>query len=170
LSIFTVLTTLDSIFSQKRDFLSGGASPSSEYNYLKVRSFLSSLLFIENPSKFMAFGFSVMSEPSATFDQILCKVPLFTISYSFCRYLIEEKKGGQPLDPVCNFHLRNGALIERINWMADLSELRLSESAGMMVNYLYPLSEIDTNYQAYLRGQVSLSPQLKTFTTEAGFT
>jgi hypothetical protein len=83
--------------------------------------------------------------------------------------LIEEKKGGQPLDPVCNFHLRNGASIERINWMADLSEQRLSESAGLMVNYLYPLSELDTNYQSYLRGQIPVSPQVQKLSSSTGF-
>ena len=40
----------------------------------------------------------------------------------FCaRYLLREKSGGHPLDPVAQFHLHNGALIDRIYWLADTS-------------------------------------------------
>ncbi|KAI8866169.1 malonyl-CoA decarboxylase, partial [Ramicandelaber brevisporus] len=41
------------------------------------------------------------------------------------------------LDPVANFHLRNGACIRRINWLGDTSTKGLNESFGMMVNYQY---------------------------------
>ncbi|MFX8860453.1 malonyl-CoA decarboxylase family protein, partial [Acinetobacter baumannii] len=46
---------------------------------------------------------------------------------------------GQPRgvsDSVARFHLGNGARIERVNWMADLSEKGIRESHGLMVNYL----------------------------------
>ncbi len=39
---------------------------------------------------------------------------------------------------VAHFHLGNGAQVREINWMADLSPLRLRESAGLMANYEYP--------------------------------
>ena len=64
-------------------------------------------------------------------------------------YLLVEKRKGRPLDPVARFHLRNGAGIERINWLADVSEKGLRQSAGMMVNYLYRLDEIEANHEAY---------------------
>ena len=39
--------------------------------------------------------------------------------------------------------------MERLNWAADLSENGLKQSAGIMINYLYKLSEIDENHEAY---------------------
>ena len=35
-------------------------------------------------------------------------------------YLMREKRNSEPLDAVARFHLRNGARVERINWMGDL--------------------------------------------------
>jgi hypothetical protein len=32
------------------------------------------------------------------------------------RYLLVEKRRGNALDPVANFHLRNGAEVFRVNW------------------------------------------------------
>ena len=37
-------------------------------------------------------------------------------------YIYHEKKRGKALDPVANFHVRNGAIFERINWLADPSK------------------------------------------------
>ncbi|KAF1336657.1 Malonyl-coa decarboxylase, partial [Globisporangium splendens] len=37
------------------------------------------------------------------------------------RYIYQEKKRGKALCPVSNFHIRNGAIFERINWLADPS-------------------------------------------------
>ena len=37
------------------------------------------------------------------------------------RYLYLEKRRNFALDPVANFHLRNGAAMWRLNWWADLS-------------------------------------------------
>ncbi len=36
-------------------------------------------------------------------------------------YVYCEKKRGKALCPVANFHLRNGAIFERLNWLADVS-------------------------------------------------
>lgn len=77
-------------------------------------------------------------------------------------YLINEKKHGKPLDPVCNFHLSNGARLERINWLADVSDKGLKQSAGMMVNYYYKLSDIDENHEEFMtHGKVVASRQVK---------
>lgn len=65
------------------------------------------------------------------------------------RYLLVEKRAGGPLDPVARFHLRNGASIQRINWLADTSQRGLDESAGMMVNYRYRLEMIEANHEAF---------------------
>jgi malonyl-CoA decarboxylase len=50
---------------------------------------------------------------------------------------------------VARFHLGNGAGLERINWLGDISEKGLAESAGLMVNYLYDLSRIEENHEAF---------------------
>ena len=60
------------------------------------------------------------------------------------RYLL-TMKNNVPIDPVARFHLGNGARIERLNWAADISTKGLSQSCGMMVNYLYELDDLDAN-------------------------
>ena len=56
---------------------------------------------------------------------------------------------GRLIDPVARFHLGNGARLERIDWLGDLSPKGLRESAGIMVNYLYRLDDIEKNHEAY---------------------
>jgi malonyl-CoA decarboxylase len=74
------------------------------------------------------------------------------------RYLVNEKEAGRPLDAVARFHLGNGARLERVNWMADVSSRGLRQSAGVMVNYLYKLDDIESNHEAFARdGQVIVS-------------
>ena len=69
-------------------------------------------------------------------------------------YLLYQRRDGAnaALDPVAHFHLSNGAQVARINWLADTSERGLSQSAGMMVNYLYALDQIEDNHEAYVSG------------------
>ena len=64
-------------------------------------------------------------------------------------YLLHAKRDGEPLDAVARFHLGNGARMERLNWLADASRLGLARSAGIMVNYVYRLDEIEHNHEAY---------------------
>ncbi|XP_054787810.1 uncharacterized protein LOC129293743 isoform X2 [Prosopis cineraria] len=78
------------------------------------------------------------------------------------RYLLQEKKRGRALDSVANFHLQNGAMIERINWMADRSEKGLSQSGSIMVNYVYMLEHIDEFAHSYLStGDIHASSDLR---------
>jgi malonyl-CoA decarboxylase len=74
-------------------------------------------------------------------------------------YLAETKDAaGRPLDPVARFHLGNGARLERINVHADLSPKGLTQSHGVMVNYLYDLSSIEAHHEAYAnKGEVAMS-------------
>ncbi|KAM7506296.1 hypothetical protein LguiB_005200 [Lonicera macranthoides] len=65
------------------------------------------------------------------------------------RYLLQEKKRGKALDSVANFHLQNGAMIGKLNWMADRSEKGFSQSGGIMVNYIYRLENIEENAHLY---------------------
>ena len=78
------------------------------------------------------------------------------------RYLLEEKRDGRPLDAVARFHLANGARVERLNWMGDLSPRGLAEAAGLMVNYLYRLDEIAANHEAFVtQGRIAASGELR---------
>jgi len=68
----------------------------------------------------------------------------------------------RPIDPVARFHLGNGARLERINWMGDVSEKGLREAHGLMVNYLYELKDIERNHEAYANdGEVVASRTVK---------
>ena len=64
-------------------------------------------------------------------------------------FLHARTKSGSPVDSVARFHLGNGARLERINWLADGSERAMSQSHGLMVNYLYDLEDIEKNHEAY---------------------
>jgi malonyl-CoA decarboxylase len=69
---------------------------------------------------------------------------------------------GRLIDSVARFHLGNGARLERINWLGDLSPKGLRESAGIMVNYLYRLEDIEKNHEAYANdGEVVTSSAVK---------
>lgn len=69
---------------------------------------------------------------------------------------------GKLIDSVARFHLGNGARLERINWLGDLSPKGLRESAGVMVNYLYRLDDIEKNHEAYANdGEVVASSAVK---------
>ncbi|MDH4175152.1 MAG: malonyl-CoA decarboxylase [Betaproteobacteria bacterium] len=66
------------------------------------------------------------------------------------RYLVQEKKDGLPLDPVAQFHLHNGASVDRIFWAADASARGMQQSLGMMVSYRYALADVDRNHEEFL--------------------
>jgi malonyl-CoA decarboxylase len=69
---------------------------------------------------------------------------------------------GRLIDSVARFHLGNGARLERIDWLGDLSPKALRESAGIMVNYLYRLDDIEKNHEAYAnKGEVAASSAVK---------
>jgi malonyl-CoA decarboxylase len=63
------------------------------------------------------------------------------------RYLLTLS--GRDSDPVARFHLGNGARVEQLDWLADISPKGLGQSHGMMVNYLYDPHRIEENYRNY---------------------
>ena len=94
---------------------------------------------------------------------------------SLCaHYLVHAKQEGgkeganaEPLDPVARFHLANGAALDRLNWMGDTSEQGIARSAGLMVNYVYWLAEVERNHQQYFREHtVVASPQVEKLARE----
>ena len=50
---------------------------------------------------------------------------------------------------MARFHLGNGARLERLDWLGDVSVNGLAQSAGFMVNYLYDLDAVERNHEAY---------------------
>ncbi len=77
-------------------------------------------------------------------------------------YLLREKSGGQPLDPVANFHLNNGARVNRILWLADTSARGMRQSYGIMASYRYDLDEVDRNHERFLHsGQIAASSRVR---------
>jgi malonyl-CoA decarboxylase len=89
-------------------------------------------------------------------------------------YLLNAKQNREPLDPVARFHLKNGARLERINWMGDTSASGLQRSAGLTANYVYKLPEVERNHELYVREhKVRASREIealaKRFDPPAGF-
>jgi len=60
------------------------------------------------------------------------------------------KRNGAAIDPVANFHLRNGAEMGRLNFGADPSERGMEQSLGCMMNYFYELDRIEENHARYV--------------------
>ncbi|MGB0661585.1 MAG: malonyl-CoA decarboxylase domain-containing protein [Mangrovicoccus sp.] len=85
------------------------------------------------------------------------------------RYLVEEKRGnGSPKDPVARFHLNNGAMLHDVHAGADTSPNGQARSAGAMVNYLYDLSRVARNHEAYAgQKQVVASSQVQALVRQA---
>lgn len=65
-------------------------------------------------------------------------------------YFLHAKSAGEPVDPVARFHLRNGARLERINWLGNTSSKGLVQSSGMLVNYVYDRKTVTQNHEAYV--------------------
>jgi len=83
------------------------------------------------------------------------------------KYIAKERKRDLAVDPVANFHLRNGAEFHRVCWMADTSSKRMQQSLGLMVNYLYRLDKLVTNNEAYLtKGTITIGDAVKPLITE----
>ncbi|WP_346908007.1 malonyl-CoA decarboxylase [uncultured Roseibium sp.] len=78
-------------------------------------------------------------------------------------YLTREKdRKGRPLDPVARFHIGNGARLEKVNWLGDVSPNGLAQAHGFMVNYLYDLRYIERNHESYAEtGAVASSSQVQ---------
>ncbi len=82
-------------------------------------------------------------------------------------YLLEAKKDGEPVDPVARFHLGNGARLERLNWLANVSTHGMQRSAGLMVNYEYRLAEVEDNHEAFVKEQrIPVSHELRKLARE----
>jgi malonyl-CoA decarboxylase len=94
----------------------------------------------------------VLSRPDWPRDTRLSSALREPMEKLCARYLLLERSGKHPVDPVAQFHLNNGALVNRIYWLADTSNRGLRQSYGMMVSYRYELNELDDNHDQFQRG------------------
>ena len=112
---------------------------------------------------------SLLERPGWATDASLATALAPLLTRLCALYLAREKRParqptapGRAIDPVAHFHLTNGARIERINWLADMSPNGIAQSAGLMVNYLYRLPEIESNHERYrAEGKIALSPVVR---------
>ena len=118
----------------------------------------------ENLSKFVTLspvpGFSkwLKSNDTTLFDKMYNKLSTTKIqkneiilNESILKYFfISKRLDNLPNDPVARFHIGNGAILERINFLSDTSEKGLEQSLGFMVNYLYNLEEVEINHEKYV--------------------
>ena len=65
-----------------------------------------------------------------------------------------ERDDGMPNDPVSRFHIGNGASLEKINLNADTSEKGMTQSYGVMANYLYDLDVVEENHEIFFKNKV----------------
>jgi malonyl-CoA decarboxylase len=106
---------------------------------------------------------TALGRPTWTADEKLSNALEPPLMRLCAEYLLTAKRSdGRALDPVANFHLSNGARMERLNWRADVSQKGLSQSAGMMINYRYRAREIEENHEAYVgEGRIPASPGVR---------
>jgi malonyl-CoA decarboxylase len=64
-------------------------------------------------------------------------------------FLMTKNVAGKPVDPVARFHLYNGARLDRVNWLGDVSAKSMASALGFMVNYLYDPAQIEHNHEAF---------------------
>jgi hypothetical protein len=132
-------------------------NPEDEAAILKIAQKLS-LPSSSSPASLLD---SILKTPTWSTDADVSKLIEASLTRLCARYLVQEKKRGLALDPVANFHVRNGAQVFRINWMGDKSEKRMKQSYGFMVNYLYKLEDVEKNNESYLmQGSVAVSEQV----------
>lgn len=76
-------------------------------------------------------------------------------------YLTQLRRGDEPYDSVARFHLGNGAVLDRLNWLGDTSMQGLERSFGIMVNYVYRLNEVERNHELFVNEhRVLASPSI----------
>ena len=111
---------------------------------------------------------SLLDSPDWWQDPVTAKAMEGLLVRFAARYFTETRTDGAPIDPVARFHLRNGARLERINWLGDTSAKGLRQSAGLMVNYRYILDDIEKNHEAFVsKGTVAMSADVKALAKRA---
>ncbi len=69
-----------------------------------------------------------------------------------------SRSSERAIDPVAHFHLSNGARAERLNWLANPTDVGWDRGLALMINYRYELKWIEDNHDRYLEdGEISAS-------------
>jgi malonyl-CoA decarboxylase len=104
----------------------------------------------------------LLARPGWHDDESVTKILKSPAMRLCARYLMIKRDDGRPIDSVARFHLKNGARLERINWMGDGSPSGLRRSLGLMVNYRYVREDVERNHEAYMaKGKVAISSEIK---------
>jgi len=112
--------------------------------------------------------FEALSDPHWASNTTLGEVLREQLIPLCAHYLVLAKTDGKPVDSVARFHLRNGARLERIDWMGDTSTTGMRRSAGLMVNYVYRLDELERNHESYRQeGKVQATYDIETLAKKA---
>lgn len=106
---------------------------------------------------------TILARPDWHLDEALATALRQPLQRLAAIYLCKEKRpDGRALDPVAHFHLSNGARMERLNWLGDVSKKGMAQAAGLMINYFYKLDAIDANHEAYTgEGRVVTSSAIR---------
>ena len=91
----------------------------------------------------------LQQKPDKAMDE-LTQESLLRVCAAYLVYQTPSRSG----DPVARFHLDNGARLERINPGGNRSRKGFRQSAGLMVNYLYELDEVENRHEQYTLGEV----------------
>lgn len=116
-------------------------------------SILEKYLYAENTSSVIPRLKKLINSNNWINDEMLCNILNIPLMRICAHYLYKEKRRGYALNNVANFHLRNGAVLWRLNWKADLSPRGLNNSCGMMVNYRYFLDKVEEFSCLYVEKQ-----------------
>ncbi len=104
----------------------------------------------------------IVNEKNWHADTKKCKRLKKPLVKACANYLLNVKKFEKPINSVAKFHFGNGAQLYRINWMGNTSAHGISESFGLMVNYLYDLKQIESNHEAYVQdGTLAISKTIR---------
>ena len=61
--------------------------------------------------------------------------------------------------------------MEKLNWLADTSKPGMQRSAGLMVNYVYRLADVEKNHEAFVREhEIAASHELKKLARDCALT
>jgi malonyl-CoA decarboxylase len=106
---------------------------------------------------------TILDEPAWNEDPQKVEAVRAVLLSAAAHYFLKAKNAkGRAVDPVARFHLGNGARLERLNFLGNVSPNGLKQAHGLMVNYLYALDEIEKNHEAFAeKGVVATSPMVR---------
>ena len=106
---------------------------------------------------------ATLYEPGWSEDPVKAEEVRAPLLQAAAHYFLQAKDPkGRAIDPVARFHLGNGARLEQLNFLGDLSPKGLTQSHGLMVNYLYAPEEIEANHEAFAeKGTVAASAAVR---------